>query len=138
MLRFGVVMTTEMSTYTSSSGPKDQMIPAEATLADGKLTTAAENVALFKIETVDGVTTFKTEDGKYLYADGTNVRLVDTESEYTGFVLEATTGGQFIKCATAQFNGKAQYIEYFASKSVFSVFGMGDDTSIYTLSLIHI
>ena len=108
-----VVMTTEVNTYTSSSGTtKDQFMSAAATLADGKLTTAAENVALFKIETVNGVTTFKTQNGKYLYADGTNVRLVDTESEYTHFVLEDTTGGQFIKCETAQFNGKAQYIEY--------------------------
>lgn len=130
-----VVMTTEVSTYTSSSGTtKDQMLPATATLADGKLTTSATNVALFKIETADGVTTFKTADGKYLYADGTNVRLADAASEYTNFVLEDTTGGQFIKCATAQYNGNPQYIEYYASKSVFSVFGMGTDTTIFTFA----
>ena len=134
----GVVMTTEVSVYTGSSGTKDQLKPASATLADGKLTTTAENVALFKIETVDGVTTFKTEDGKYLYADGTNVRLVDTESEYTNFVLENATDGCFIKCETAQYNGNAQYIEYYASKEVFSVFGMGNDTTLYTFAFYEI
>ncbi len=134
----GVVMTTEVSVYTGSSGTKDQLKPASATLADGKLTTTAENVALFKIETVDGVTTFKTADGKYLYADGTNVRLVDTESEYTNFVLEKATDGCFIKCETAQYNGNAQYIEYYASKEVFSVFGMGSDTTLYTFAFYEI
>jgi len=132
-------MTSEISTYTSSSGStKDQFVSAAATLnAENKLRTEATNIALFKIETVGGVTSFITEDGKYLFCDGTNMALVDEANEYTEFVLEETEGGYFIRLANFLYNGeKAQYIEYY--KEVFTVFGMGTDTSIYTFTFREI
>ena len=132
---YNMVMTTEVFTYTAANGmTTDWMLPAEAALEDGKLTTSAENVAMFNIETVDGVTTFVTADGKYLYADERNLRLADTESEYTRFVLEAATDGQFIRCETAQRNDCPQYVRYYADKNSFSVYSMGFDTGFYTFA----
>ena len=132
---YNMVMTTEVFTYTAGTGmTTDRMLPAEATLEDGKLTTSAENVAMFKIETVDGVTTFVTADGKYLYADERNLRLADTESEYTRFVLEDTIDGQLIRCETAQRNGCPQYVRYYADMSYIGVYSMGFDTGFYTFT----
>ena len=119
---YNMVMTTEVSTYTAADGTtRDRMLSAEATLENGELTTDAENVALFRIETVDGVTSFVTADGKYLYADEWNLRLADTESEYTRFVLEDTTDGQLIRCETVHHEGKLRYVGYYAAGSVFGV-----------------
>ena len=133
------VMTSEISTYTSSSGTtKDQFKSAVATLnADGKLETEATNVLLFKVETVDGITSFITEDGKYLSCDGTNMAIVDAANENTEFVLEEADGGYFIRLANFLYNGtKAQYIEFY--RDVFTCYGMGNDTSIYTFTFREI
>ncbi|MBE6985549.1 MAG: S-layer homology domain-containing protein [Ruminococcaceae bacterium] len=133
------VMTSEISTYTSSSGTtKDQFKSAAATLnADGKLETEATNIALFKVETVDGITSFITEDGKYLSCDGTNMAIVDAANENTEFVLEETDGGYFIRLANFLYNGvSAQYIEFY--RDVFTCYGMGNDTSIYTFTFREI
>ena len=125
------VMTTEEYTYTSSTSGKTkiELVGADATLADGKVTTSATNVAEFKMIEADGTVTFQTKDNKYLYCNGTDVKLVDAEDEYTKFVFESTDGGKFIRCATANYNGNPQYIEYY--KGYFTTFGMGSDPSIY-------
>ncbi len=126
----GKVMTTEPSVYNN----KDQMKTAAAALADGKVTTDAENVALFEVITdEDGITAFKTADGKFLYADGTHVRIVDEEGECTKFVLE----GSFIRCATANYNGKAQYLEYY--NQIITCYGMNaSKENIYTFQLLPV
>ncbi len=129
----GKVMTTEEYTYNGSK-TKVELVAADATLADGKVTTSATNAAEFQMITADGTVTFKTKDGKYLYVDGTDVKLVDTEGENTKFVLEDAEGGKYIRCATAQVSNNAQYLEYFMN--YFTVFRM-DDTKkdIYVFGL---
>lgn len=120
----GKVMTTEEYTYTSATSGKSkvELVAADATLEDGKVKTAATNVAEFEMTTTNGVTTFKTADGKYLFADGTDVKLVDAEGENTKFVLEDAANGKFIRCATAESNGKQQYLEFWGN--YFTVYGM--------------
>ena len=120
----GKVMTTEEYTYTSATSGKSkvELVAADATLEDGKVKTAATNVAEFEMTTTNGVTTFKTADGKYLFADGTDVKLVDAEGENTKFVLEDAANGKFIRCATAEIGGKQQYLEFWGN--YFTVFGM--------------
>lgn len=120
----GKVMTTEEYTYTSTTSGKSkvELVAADATLEDGKVKTAATNVAEFEMTTTDGVTTFKTADGKYLFADGKDVKLVDAEGENTKFVLEDAANGKFIRCATAESNGKQQYLEFWGN--YFTVYGM--------------
>ena len=125
----GKVMTTESYLYNNK---KTEMCSADATLANGKLTTDATNVALFEKITANGVTTFKTADGKYLEADGTNVQLVSAENENTKFVLEASGSDYFIRCNTATYQGKPQYIEFYSN--YFTVYSMGSDASIYTFN----
>ena len=130
------VMTTEEYTYTSSSSGKSkvELVGADATLEDGKVKTSATNVAEFEMTTVDGITTFKTADGKYLYVDGTDVKLVDAEGENTKFVLEDAEGGKFIRCATAKVKEDAQYIEFY--KNYFTVYRMDStQAGIYTFGL---
>ena len=123
-------MTTESYLYNNS---KTEMCAADATLANGKLTTSATNVALFEMTTANGVTTFKTADGKYLEADGTNVQLVSAQNDNTKFVLEASGSDYFIRCNSATFNGKAQYIEYY--RDYFTVYSFNSSNSaIYTFN----
>ncbi len=125
----GAVMTTEVSIYNS----KEQLVGAPATLVDGELSTAAENVALFKVETNDaGITTFVTEEGKYMEADGSNIRFVDEPTANTEFILDEVEGGYYIRLANYKYQDtKDQYIEFYTSKNVYTVYGMGSDTSMY-------
>ncbi len=126
------IMTTEGYTYTNSKGTsKDELVAADATVTGSELTTAATNAAVLTVtKDANGKYTFTTAGDKYLYMDGTNVRLVDTADANTLFQLETTEGGYFIKADTANYNGKAQYLEYY--NGYFTVFGMGSNTAIYT------
>ena len=126
------VMTTEEYTYTGKT-TKIELVAADATLKDGAVSTEADNVAKFTVVEGDGYVTFATADGKYLYADGTDVKLVDTEGDNTQFVIEEVDGGVYLKCANAQYQGKAQYIEFYSG--YFTVYGMGTNTAIYTFEL---
>ncbi len=132
----GKLMTTDISTYTSSSTgiSKDQFVSASATLtSDGKLKTDAKNVALFKMETVDDTTSFITPDGKYLSCDGEDMAFVDAPTENTEFVLEEVSGGYYIRLKNFLYEGsKAQYLEFY--RDMFTNYGMGSDTSIYTFT----
>ena len=107
----------------------------DATVADGKMT-VPEGAAILTVQVNDdGQYSFVTDEGKYLYADGTHVQFVDEAGENTLFVLEDTTSadyaGHFIRCATANYNGKAQYLEYYGG--YFSVYGMNNSNAdIYT------
>ena len=127
------IMTTESYTYTNNKGKsKDEMVAADATVTGSELTTAATNAAVLTVtKDANGKYTFTTADGKYLYMDGTHVRLVDTAGANTLFQLETTEGGYFVKADTANYNGNAQYLEYY--NGYFTVYGMDSSkANIYT------
>lgn len=99
------------------------------------LSESASDALVLTTVVEDGIVSFVTADGKYLFADGTNVMLADTESEYTQFVLEEADGGYLIKCATANFNGKPQYLEIYSG--YLTVYGYNESNAgIYTFELI--
>ncbi len=119
-------VTSTSETYTSSSGSTKM----ELCLSEDK---AAGMVLTVKI--TDGVVTFVTNDGKFLYADGTDVKLVDAEGEFTKFVLEAADGGYYIRCNTANYNGKPQYLEVYSG--YLTVYGFNSEkTYLYTFALL--
>ena len=124
------IMGTESYTYTSSSGStKDELVALDGSLSEGLLT-VPEGAAEFKVHVDEnGHYTFLSDAG-YLYLDGTHVRLVAEQGEYTLFELEETDGGLFVKSTNAQFSGKPQYLEFYGG--YFTCFGMGSDPSIYT------
>lgn len=95
----------------------------------------ADAVAFTVVDNGDETVSFKTADGKYLFCDATNVEYVSEQSDYTKFILEAADaeGGMFIKCAVANYNGKAQYLEVYSG--YLTCYGMGSDASIYTFKL---
>ena len=129
----GMIMTTEYKSYTTSSGTtKAQLGSAAATLSGNALTTEATNaVFTFHRDATDANKIYFTADGKYLYMDTTDLKLVlANNSKNTLFQLEETEGGYFIKADDAKYDGKAQYLEYY--RNVFTVFGMGSNTAIYT------
>lgn len=121
----GVYITDEMYLYTSKN--KWQL----------KTTSDPAKAAVWTmIENEDGSVSFISPGGKYLFADGTHAKLVDTQEANTLFVLENATGGQYIRCKTAKYNGKAQYLEYYSS--YLTCYGMGSDKTIYTFSFIPV
>lgn len=122
----GKVMGTESYTYNEK---KDELVAVDGTLTDGLLT-VPEGAAEFKVYVDEnGHYTFESDAG-YLYLDGTNVRLVEEQGDYTLFDLEKQETGSFIKSTNAQFSGKAQYLEYYGG--YFTCYGMGSNTDIYT------
>lgn len=112
--------------YTSSSSGKTKM---ELVLSQTK----ADAVAFTMIENADGSVTFKTDDGYFLSCDANSVEYVTAESDNTKFALEVADGGYFIKCAVANYGGKAQYLEVYSG--YLTCYGMGSDVSIYTFEL---
>lgn len=120
-------VTNEVYVYTSTSGStKNEMVLAKDAASAMKLTVRQNS---------DGTVTFVTEDNKYLMADGTNVELVDAETENTNFILEAAPGGVYIKCATAEYNGNAQYLEVYSGYLTCYSFNE-EKTYLYTFKLI--
>ena len=109
--------------YTSSSGSKKIQL---------KLTTnKAEAIPLQMTRNADGTVSFSV-NGKYLYADGTHAEFRDA-GENTLFVFEETDGGVFIRCNTANYNGKPQYLEIYSDR--LCSYGMGADPSIYVFEI---
>lgn len=97
-------------------------------------TNEAEAIALEVVDNGDNTVTFKS--GEYfLFCDATHVQFVKEQSDNTKFVLEAadTEGGYFIKCAVANYGGKAQYLEVYSG--YLTCYGMGTDPSIYVFKL---
>lgn len=112
--------------YTSSSGSTKW----ELVISENK----AEAIALEVVDNGDDTVTFKA--GEYfLFCDATNVQFVKEQGDNTKFVLEAadTEGGYFIKCAVANYNGKAQYLEVYSG--YLTCYGMGSDPSIYVFKM---
>ena len=128
----GKIMTTEYKEYTTKNGTtKAQLGSAAATLSGNALATGATNaVFTFNRDTENTDKVYFTADGKYLYMDTTDLKLESASSEFTLFQLETTEGGYFVKADTANYNGNAQYLEYYGG--YFTVFGMGSNTAIYT------
>ena len=100
----------------------------ELTLSESK----AEAIAMEQITNADGSVSFKAGN-KWLYADGTHTEFVSAEGENTKFAIEETSGGVFIRCFTANYNGKPQYLEVYSG--YMTVYGMGADASIYTFQI---
>ena len=125
------VMTGEDYFYNNK---KHELVAADATLTDGVLMVPDDALLLTvgKETGEDEITryTFTTADGKFLEADGTHVQLVEEAGANTIFQLEPVEGGYYIKCDSAQYSGKAQYIEFYGG--AFTVYGMGSNTAIYT------
>lgn len=71
-------------------------------------------ICLYTRKNSDDTVTFVSEGGKYLYCDGTNVRLSTEESAYTKYYVIAANGGYYIKCATATYGGTPQYLELYS------------------------
>ena len=128
----GKIMTTEYKEYTTKNGTtKAQLGSAAATLSGNALATGATNaVFTFNRDTENTDKVYFTADGKYLYMDTTDLKLESASSEFTLFQLEDTENGYFIKADAANYNGKAQYLEY--HNNIFTVYGMGSNTAIYT------
>ena len=98
-----------------------------------KLTDSKANaIALEVINNSDNTVTFKAGN-QYLFCDATHVKFVTEQSDNTKFVLETTDGGYFVKCAVANYGGKAQYLEVYSG--IVTCFGMGTDPSIYVFKL---
>ena len=114
--------------YTSSSSGSQKW---ELELTEN----LAEALAITVVENDDNTVSFVAE-GKYLFCDATNVKFVDTQDDNTKFVLEPTSNGVFIKCAVANFNGKAQYLEVY--KGYLTCYGMNEssDPAIFTFSFV--
>ena len=122
----GKVMGTESYTYNET---KDELAAVDTTLSEGRLT-VPEDAAEFKVHVdKDGHYTFQSDSG-YLYLDGTHVRLVEEQGEYTLFDLMSAENGSYVKSTNAQFSGKPQYLEYYGG--YFTCYGMGSNTDIYT------
>jgi len=112
--------------YTSSSGSTKW----ELVISENK----ADAIALEVVDNGDDTVTFKA--GEYfLFCDATNVQFVKEQGDNTKFVLEAadTDGGYYIKCAVANYNGKAQYLEVYSG--YLTCYGMGSDPSIYVFKM---
>lgn len=116
-------VTDKIHNYTTSAGKAK----VELELTDNKSAAATFQY----IKNSDNTISFKTDSG-YLYADGTDVKFVDTIGSNTKFVLEDVGSGYYIKCANATFNGKPQYLEIYAG--YLTCYGMGTNTAIYTFT----
>ena len=94
----------------------------------------ADAIVLEVVDNGDETVSFKAGE-YYLFCDATSVKFVKEQDDNTKFVLEAadTEGGYFIKCAVANYNGKAQYLEVYSG--YLTCYGMGTDISIYTFKM---
>ena len=120
------IMGTESYTYNEK---KDELAAVDAVFTEDVLT-VPEGAAEFKVYVDEnGHYTFQSDAG-YLYLDGTHVRLVPEQGDYTLFDLEAQETGSFIKSTNAQYSGKPQYLEYYGG--YFTCYGMGSNADIYT------
>ncbi len=92
----------------------------------------ADAIAMEQITNADGSVSFKAGD-KWLFSDGTHTEFVSAEGDNTKFAIEETNGGVFIRCFTATFSGKPQYLEVYSG--YMTCYGMGSDASIYTFQI---
>lgn len=99
----GYYVTDTSNLHTNSAGVQKYQL---------KLSSNKSDALVFNIEhNSDGTYSFLTDDGRYLLADGTNVKLVTTATADTKFVFESGDNGLMIRCATTTYEGNAQYLE---------------------------
>ena len=116
-------VTTNATSHTNSSGATK----AQLAMTSDKSAAATWDI----IKNSDGSYSFKSA-GKYLSADGTHVKLVNAQDANTKFEFEQTNGGVFIKCQSATYENKAQYLEVYSNN--LTVYGMQADTAKYTFT----
>ncbi len=123
----GKYMTGIDYLYTSSSGSQKH----ELALTTDKV----EALPLTVQANDDGSVSFVTDGGMYLFCDATHVMFVAEQSDNTKFVLEGAEGGQLIKCAIANYNGKPQYLEVY--NGYMTCYGISETSNlaIYTFEL---
>ncbi len=123
----GKYLTGQEYTYTNTDKGTSKI---ELVVSSDK----SEAVQLTKRINSDGSITFVTADGKYLYTNGTDVKFVAEEGEYTLFELETVEGGYYIKSVNAKYNNNAQYLETY--NGYVTVFGLANakDLSIFVYS----
>lgn len=114
--------------YTSSSGNQKIELAMTAT---------KDEAAVFTAQTNDDGSVTLISGGKYLYCNGNDVKFVTEQSAETKFFLEPAgyDGECFIKAGVQAYN-KDQYLEYY--KDYTTCYGMGNDASIYTYSLVSV
>ncbi len=124
----GVVNTAASYTYTNSTSgsSKDELTTTTTTLNNSTgVLTVPKDGCLFTVKIgADGNVSFVTEDGKYLYMDEYNVRLVSAAGQYTIFTLETASDGYYIKSVNATHNDKPRYLEYFLE--YYTVYGLDE------------
>lgn len=109
-----------MGTANKPYKQKDQLAPVTAPNADNAYTVQADTAVLrVYVDEDDNYVFQNAEDGRFLYLDGTHVRLTEERSEYTSYQLEqpesAAPGNFFIKSVNASVGGNPQYLEYFGN-----------------------
>ena len=130
----GKVMTGTEYTYSGKT-TKIELTAANADRTDnGTMTPPTEALVLTVGVDENGKYSFCSPDGRYLYLDGTDVKLVSEAGDYTLFELEQSAvneDGFYLKSANAEYNGKPQYLEYY--KGYFTCYGFQESKAdIYT------
>lgn len=117
-----VALTNTEYTYTDKYGNNKQELVTteEITVTDGSIAVPSD-ASVLTVKVTNGHYEFVNENGKYLYADGTDVKYVSASGEYTLFDLEAAEDGAFyIKSTNATYTNtstgevKAQYLEIYS------------------------
>lgn len=117
---------------TANLGGEDVSLNGEyVAVPDGAL------VLTVSKDAATGNYSFLDKDGKYLTtgATGNSLSLAAAASDYSLWTIESVTGGFKIKSVNAVYSGKAQYIEWFGSKSAFTVAGYNETyAEFYTVN----
>ena len=116
-----------MGTANKPYKGKDQLAAVTAPNTDNAYTVQADTAVLrVYTDKNDNYVFQNAEDGRFLYLDGTHVRLTEERGEYTSYQLEqpesAAPGNYFIKSVNASYQGKPQYLEHFGGS--FTCYGM--------------
>ncbi len=124
----GQVMTTTAS---------DSKLAGQEGTLEGNTLTTDKTAAVFTVGTNEkGQFTFSA-DGNYLTsgATGKSLTMAETASEYSYWTLEEQGEGWLVKNVSAQYNGGAQYIEYYSG---FTTYGYNSgNAGIYTFQFFQ-
>ena len=132
----GTVINTVVNTYNGNDRFEGTAVTVEGgTMAEVPADAMVLDVAVDS----NGYYTFVC-DGKYLTsgATGNSLTLQDAASDYSLWTLETagTDGNWYIKNVNANYNGKAQYIEFFYAFTMFG-FSAGKE-NIYTYQFFKV
>lgn len=124
-----VYVTAESYLYKSSSGTEKMELVVSAD--------SGKAVALTVRKNDDNTVTFVTSDNKYLYCDGTNVKFVDAEDEYTIFIIEGAEGGSYIKSVNGKYNDNNQYLELYSGYLTCYGLSSSSNVNLYTFQMVE-